>query len=87
MTASLRIIKTPNPLTDEYSFGTRIRDAIRDKFNVPSAKITIDPNAETIAFIEGLCAGLDQDSKNRQDLEIILEILEEGDSIDMWMVY
>lgn len=80
------IRKTPKPSQDEITFKLPLRDIIRSKFMGDSADmITIDPS--TVEWWEGLLAGASVDRKDRADLAKVVEILQSGNSIDVWIEY
>lgn len=89
MSSTLIIRKTPKPNKKEWGFKHPVKGMIARRFydhdgSLGGGRITVGP--ECLAWFEGLLAAFSGDKKERKDLDAIIQILRDGDTIDMWFV-
>lgn len=87
MSSTLCIRKTPKPDKNEWHFKLPIKGLIARRFydhdgSLGGNLLTI--GAEHLAWFEGILAAGKFAETERRDLEKIVEVLRDGDTIDMW---
>ncbi len=87
MSSTLFIRKTPKPDKNEWHFKLPIKRFIAQKFydhdgSCGDGQITIGP--EELPWFEGILAAGTFETSDRRDFEKVVQILRDGDTIDMW---
>lgn len=88
MTSTLFVRKTPKKIKNEFHFKQPVKGIIGKKFfehdgSLGGNLITI--GSENLEWFEGvIAAATNWNEKEYKDFVKVLEILSEGDSIDMW---
>ncbi len=87
MSSTLYIQRTPKPSRDIKHFKLPIKAIIAKKYyehdgSLGGGKITL--NANELSWFEGILAAGNFDEKERNDLDFIIQILRDGETIDMW---
>jgi hypothetical protein len=88
MSSTLVIRKTPKRTKAEWSFKLPVKALIARKFydhdgSCGGGEITIGP--EHLEWFEGVLAAGNFEPRDRKDLESVVQILRDGDTIDMWV--
>lgn len=90
MTTTLHFRKTPKPTKDEAHFKVPVKAIIAGRYydhdgSLSGRLITLGPGE--LPWFEGVLAGgLAQcDTKDRADFARIVEMLRDGESVDMWI--
>jgi hypothetical protein len=89
MTSTLFIRKTPKPTNDQIAFKQPIKGMITRRYynhdgSLGGNLVTVPPSH--LAWWEGLLAGGDRgaDEPDIKNLDRVVEMLRDGDSIDLW---
>jgi len=89
MSSTLFIRKTPKPTKNEIAFKQPIKGIIAGRYydhdgSLGGGKITVGP--EDLPWFEGVLAARPRsaDAKDWRDFERVVEMLRDGESIDMW---
>lgn len=87
MTSTLCMRRTPKPSKTDWHFKLPIKGLIARKFydhdgSLGGGMITVGP--EYLEWFEGVLAAGSFDKSEMRQLEAVVNVLREGDTIDMW---
>lgn len=87
MTSTLFIRKTPKPKKEPWAFKLPVKQYIARRFydhdgSCGGGRVTVGP--EELSWFEGILEAASLDPKDRRDLEAVINVLREGETIDMW---
>lgn len=87
MSSTLCIRKTPKPDKNQWHFKLPIKSFIAKRYydhdgSCGGSMITIHPSE--LPWFEGILEAGNFDAKDRKDFEKVVQVLRDGDTIDLW---